>query len=171
VETTRVVRLCVDDVSSVLDVGTGTGIFAEAFASLSLRATRIDPNSELLTVARVAVPGGTFVDAMAEELPFDNAAFDLVFLGHVLHETENPAAALREARRVAILECTVCNQHVSWTWPGTLDSTGRAYRAHPHGYIQPLKGISLLFRVIPAEKRLDSSFSQTASLPGFQRRS
>jgi ubiquinone/menaquinone biosynthesis C-methylase UbiE len=89
------------DVSCVLDVGTGTGIFAEEFARRSLRVTGIDPNSELLDVARGLVPGGTFVEAIAEELPFDDAAFDLVFLGHVLHETENPATALRETRRVA----------------------------------------------------------------------
>jgi ubiquinone/menaquinone biosynthesis C-methylase UbiE len=102
-EIARVVQLCVEgvDMSSVLDVGTGTGIFAEAFASRSLRVTGIDPNSELLDVARGLVPGGTFVEAMAEKLSFDDASFDLVFLGHVLHETENPNAALREARRVA----------------------------------------------------------------------
>jgi len=88
-EIARVVQLCVEgvDMSSVLDVGTGTGIFAEAFASRSLRVTGIDPNSELLDVARGLVPGGTFVEAMAEKLSFDDASFDLVFLGHVLHET------------------------------------------------------------------------------------
>lgn len=102
-EIARVVQLCVEgeDVSSVLDVGTGTGIFAEAFASRSLRVTGIDPNSELLDVARGLVPGGTFVEVVAEKLSFDDASFDLVFLGHVLYETENPDAALREARRVA----------------------------------------------------------------------
>jgi ubiquinone/menaquinone biosynthesis C-methylase UbiE len=102
-EIARVVQLSVEGVavSSVLDVGTGTGIFAEAFANRSLRVTGIDPNSELLDVARTLVSGGTFVEAMAEKLSFDDASFDLVFLGHVLHETENPDAALREARRVA----------------------------------------------------------------------
>ena len=36
-----------------------------------------------------------------EELPFADGSFDLVFLGHVLHEADDPQAALREARRVA----------------------------------------------------------------------
>jgi ubiquinone/menaquinone biosynthesis C-methylase UbiE len=102
-EIANVVQLCVEGsgTSSVLDVGTGTGIFAEAFADRSLRVTGIDPNRELLDVARTHVPGCAFVEGTAEKLPFDDASFDLVFLGHVLHETDNPDAALREAKRVA----------------------------------------------------------------------
>jgi ubiquinone/menaquinone biosynthesis C-methylase UbiE len=102
-EIARVVQLCLEgkNASSVLDVGTGSGIFAEAFSSRSLRVTGIDPNPELLDVARSLVPGGTFVEATAEKLPFDDASFDLVFLGYVLHEIDDPDAALSEARRVA----------------------------------------------------------------------
>ena len=102
-EIARVVQLCLEGsrASSVLDVGTGSGVFAEAFSSGSLRVTGIDPNSELLDIARRLVPGGTFVEATAEKLPFDDASFDLVFLGHVLHEIDNPDAALSEAKRVA----------------------------------------------------------------------
>ena len=96
-------------VESVLDVGTGTGIFAEAFANNGLVVTGIDTNAELLLHAREYAPGARFEEAPAEQLPFDDGAFDLVFLGHVLHETDDPLAALREARRVgrqrvAILE-------------------------------------------------------------------
>jgi ubiquinone/menaquinone biosynthesis C-methylase UbiE len=102
-EVPRVVQLSVDaaDVTSVLDVGTGAGVFAEAFAERSLKVTGIDPNRELLEAARTAVPAITFIEATAEALPFPDGSFDLVFLGHVLHETDNPEAVLREARRVA----------------------------------------------------------------------
>ncbi|MGD0727272.1 MAG: class I SAM-dependent methyltransferase [Spirochaetia bacterium] len=102
-ETGAVTRLCAEgiDAESVLDVGTGTGIFAEAFAGQSFRVTGIDPNRELLAVARAQVPSAAFREGVAEKLPFDDASFDLVFLGHVLHETDNPDAALREAKRVA----------------------------------------------------------------------
>ena len=116
----NVVQLSVQGlrINSVLDVGTGTGIFADAFFRLSLRVTGIDPNSELLTAARENVPGGEFIEAIGEELPFKDGSFDLVFLGHVLHETDDPAKALGEARRVALKRVAILE------WP---------YRQEEHG--------------------------------------
>ncbi len=105
-------------VESVLDVGTGTGIFAEAFANNGLVVTGIDTNAELLLHAREYAPGARFEEAPAEQLPFDDGAFDLVFLGHVLHETDDPLAALREARRVARQRVAILE------WP---------YREQPYG--------------------------------------
>jgi ubiquinone/menaquinone biosynthesis C-methylase UbiE len=103
-ERERVMRLCTDGAHllSALDVGTGTGVFAETFADASLRVTGIDPNARFLDVARRLVPGVEFLEGVAEHLPFQDASFDLVFLGQVLHETDDPAAALGEARRVAL---------------------------------------------------------------------
>lgn len=102
-ETANVVRLSRDGLrlSSVLDIGTGTGVFAEVFAQESLRVTGIDPNPDLLAVARRFAPQVPFQVAVAESLPFEDRSFDLVFLGHVLHETDDPVRALQEARRVA----------------------------------------------------------------------
>ena len=115
-----VVRLSLDGavIRSVLDAGTGTGIFAAAFAAQGLRATGIDVNEELLEQARTAVPGVEFRSAALEQLPFEDRSFDLVFLGHVLHETDDPLRALREARRVAGLRVAVLE------WP---------YREEPQG--------------------------------------
>ena len=110
-ELARVVALSLEGltVTSVLDVGTGTGIFAEAFAALGMSVTGIDVNVELLAVAQQHVPSGQFREAPMEQLPFPDRSFDLVFLGHVLHEADNFLTALQEARcvarnRVAILE-------------------------------------------------------------------
>ncbi|MGA2762023.1 MAG: class I SAM-dependent methyltransferase [Spirochaetia bacterium] len=102
-ETARVVQLSRDglQLESVLDVGTGTGIFAEAFARESLQVTGIDPDPDLLGVARRLVPEASFLAGVAEKLPFADGSFDLVFFGHVLHEADDPVTALREARRVA----------------------------------------------------------------------
>jgi ubiquinone/menaquinone biosynthesis C-methylase UbiE len=102
-EVERVVTLSMEGVSveSVLDVGTGTGVFAEEFSKRDLEVTGMDTNAELLAVARSCVPSGHFQEAPAEEIPFEASSFDLIFLGHVLHETDNPLMALNEARRVA----------------------------------------------------------------------
>ena len=101
-EIPRVVSLCTEGIvaARVLDVGTGTGLFAEAFALSGLDVTGIDPNAELLAVAR-RHSAGVFLVGTAEKLPFKDRSFDLVMMGHVLHETDDRAAALREARRVA----------------------------------------------------------------------
>lgn len=102
-EVGRVAALSLEglDIASALDVGTGSGIFAEAFAGLGLEVTAVDVDPEMLLVAAEYVPGAEFRKARAEELPFADSSFDLVFLGHVLHETDRPVQALQEARRVA----------------------------------------------------------------------
>jgi ubiquinone/menaquinone biosynthesis C-methylase UbiE len=110
-EVPRVAALSMEGikVASVLDVGTGTGVFAEAFAAQALAVTGIDVNAELLEIACQIVPTAQFKLAPVEQIPFADHSFDLAFLGHVLHEAADPVAALKEARRaarhrVAILE-------------------------------------------------------------------
>ncbi len=111
-EVQRVVDLSLENlegVRNVLDVGTGSGLFAENFSAHGLAVTGIDANPEMLPAARQHVPAGTFREGVAEKLPFENGAFDLVFMGLLLHETDDARAALNEARRVvskrvAILE-------------------------------------------------------------------
>ena len=99
----RVISLCLEGLKpeSVLDVGTGTGLFAEAFQKQGLPVTGIDVNPEMLKLSRRKVHGATFAVAEAEHLPATDGSFDLVFLGLVLHETDDPSLALREAHRVA----------------------------------------------------------------------
>jgi ubiquinone/menaquinone biosynthesis C-methylase UbiE len=119
-EVPRVVSLCINGkgVRNALDVGTGTGIFAEAFAAIGIEATGIDVNTAFLALARGLAPACRFLEGSAERIPFPDSSFDLVFLGMVLHETDDALASLREARRVtrdraAILE-----------WPYRSESSG-----------------------------------------------
>ncbi len=102
-EVGRVIDLCLDkgQVENVLDVGTGTGLFAGAFAQRSLKVSGVDVNPEMLAVARQFVPEGDFHAGTVEKLPFPDDSFDLVFLGLVLHESDDPLKALKEVLRVA----------------------------------------------------------------------
>jgi ubiquinone/menaquinone biosynthesis C-methylase UbiE len=116
-QVSRVVAYCLSgiDPKSVLDIGTGTGLFAEAFLEAGLRVKGIDCNEDFVKLASEAVPGAEFRFALAEKLPFDNASFDLVFMGHVLHESKDILVSLKEAHRVlrkrlAILEWPYCEQ-------------------------------------------------------------
>ncbi len=119
-EVPRVATLSIEglNATTVLDVGTGTGVFAEAFAELGLAVTGLDVNGELLAAAREHVPTAEFKEGTAEQLPFPDRSFDLVFLGLVLHETDSALAALQEARRVARSRVAILE------WP---------YRDEPHG--------------------------------------
>ena len=110
-EVDRVVDLSLEgiQVDRVLDVGTGTGIFAEAFAGRGLTTYGVDHSSEMVVIAKSHAPAADFHQAEATDIPFDDNYFDLVFMGLVLHEIADPMAALKEARRlssrrVAVLE-------------------------------------------------------------------
>ena len=119
-ELPRVLDICTEGISigEILDVGTGTGLFAEAFAEAGARVTGIDANAEMLSIAKSFVPGATFLESVAERLPFADSSFDLVFLGLILHETDDPLAALAEARRVSRGRVAVLE------WPYRADTMG-----------------------------------------------
>jgi SAM-dependent methyltransferase len=116
----RVLDYCLEGLhaASVLDVGTGSGAFAEAFAGRGLQAAGVDVNPEMVEAARRFMPQARFEIAPAEALPFPADSFDLVFLGLVLHEAGDALQALREARRVARLRVAILE------WP---------YDASEHG--------------------------------------
>ena len=102
-EVERVVTLCLEgtQITCMLDVGTGTGLFAEVFAKRGLAVSGVDVNPEMLLAARVYVPAGDFRESTAETLPFADATFDLIFMGLLLHESDEQLQVLSEARRVA----------------------------------------------------------------------
>ncbi len=162
-EIERVVRLSREGISieSVLDVGTGTGVFAEAFGKENLRVTGIDPDPDLLTVARKFAPHVAFQVAVAEKLPFEDGSFDLVFLGHVLHETDEPVAALSEARRVARKRIIILE------WPYAQEDRGPplAHRLSPERVLElaTAAGFSSLERITLTHMELFRAFTPATS--------
>jgi ubiquinone/menaquinone biosynthesis C-methylase UbiE len=102
-EVARVMGLCLEGmrVRSMLDVGTGSGLFAEGFAQHGLLVTGVDANPDMLPVARSFVPTGSFVQATQEALPFAAGSFDLLFFGVVLHEADDPMSTMQGAHRVS----------------------------------------------------------------------
>lgn len=128
-EVPRVIQLCLEEINyrHVLDVGTGSGLFAEEFAERGLRVTGIDANFEMLPAARSFIPKGNFLQATAEDLPFPDKSFDLTFYGLVLHEADDPLAVLRAAYRVSRKRVSVLE------WPYTEQTFGppMAHRLNP----------------------------------------
>jgi ubiquinone/menaquinone biosynthesis C-methylase UbiE len=97
------VELCLEDgtIQSALDVGSGSGIFAEEFNTRSIHVEGVDVNPEMVAACAEILPFIEFKTSAAEDLPYEDNSFDLVFFGMVLHETDNPLKALQEAKRVA----------------------------------------------------------------------
>ena len=86
---------------SLLDVGCGTGHFADWFASLGLSVVGLDRSPSMLTFAPGRRPDLPLVLADATHLPFGEATFDVVALVTVLEFVDAPEESLREAARVA----------------------------------------------------------------------
>jgi ubiquinone/menaquinone biosynthesis C-methylase UbiE len=91
----------------VLDVGCGTGIVAREVASrlgATAAVTAVDLSANMLAVARAAAARDglkiEWREGNAEQLPFDDRAFDLVLCQFALMFVADKAAALWEMRRV-----------------------------------------------------------------------
>lgn len=102
-EPARVVALCLDGIeaANALDIGTGSGLFAEHFHKAGLAVAGADVNPQMVEAAARFVPGGDFRRAPAEALPWPDRAFDLTFMACLLHEVDDCVRTLKEARRTA----------------------------------------------------------------------
>jgi ubiquinone/menaquinone biosynthesis C-methylase UbiE len=86
----------------VLDVGCGPGALAtELVGRLGAAAvTAVDPSDSFVAAARTRLPGVDVRPASAEELPFDDDAFDAALAQLVVHFMRDPVAGIGEMRRV-----------------------------------------------------------------------
>lgn len=90
----------------VLDLGCGTGR-SLPLLDPAARVVGVDPCHESLLAARRRAPRALLVRARAEALPFRGGAFDTVVSGLVFCSVADPAAGLREVRRVLDREGTL----------------------------------------------------------------
>jgi len=93
----------------VLDVGCGPGaLTAELVERLGPEAVAaVDPSEPFVAAARERHPGVRVERAPAEQLPFEDHAFDAALAQLVVHFMEDPVAGLREMARVTREGCVV----------------------------------------------------------------
>jgi SAM-dependent methyltransferase len=84
----------------VLDVGCGEGRFCRMLGDNGVPSTGVDPTPALIAAARERDPGGVYVEAEAEDLPFGDESFDLVVSYLSLVDIPDAYSAIREMVRV-----------------------------------------------------------------------
>ena len=82
--------------TKVLDVGSGNGFFGYYFSKFC-DVTALDYSKHMLLMN----PLDKVIQADAENLPFDDNVFDVVFISELLHHVQNPEEILRECKRVS----------------------------------------------------------------------
>jgi SAM-dependent methyltransferase len=85
---------------TLLDVGTGAGAVAAAAQGRGCAVIAVDPEVDMLDLARVAAPGATFVLAALPELPLTDSSVDVVVANFVLNHVPDAATATAELRRL-----------------------------------------------------------------------
>jgi ubiquinone/menaquinone biosynthesis C-methylase UbiE len=117
----------------VLDVGTGTGVAADA-ATRAVGsegvAVGVDIAPSMLAVARHARPGLRLAGAEANQLPFRDATFDVVTANFVLQEFKRYDTAmfdllrvLKPGGRLATSTWTVEEDELQRTWRSLVEAT------------------------------------------------
>ena len=88
----------------VLEVGIGPGLNLPLYSQAVTKLYGIDPSAELLAVAKKRLPAIAFpVELMQRAvggIPLENASIDTAVITWTLCSIDDPAAALREVRRV-----------------------------------------------------------------------
>jgi demethylmenaquinone methyltransferase/2-methoxy-6-polyprenyl-1,4-benzoquinol methylase len=136
-----------NNVSSILDVATGTGDLAiEAFKQIPyVKIVGMDVSSKMMEIAAEKVAKLNFsdrfefVNSPAESIPYPENSFDAIMVAFGVRNFENLEQGIREMKRV-------------------LKSTGRIYIlefSKPHGFMKPFYFFYFRF-VLPVLGRLIS---------------
>jgi SAM-dependent methyltransferase len=135
---------------SVLEVGCGTGLFLEWFVGMGHQITGLEPSPYMLAAARRRLPGRVALDrGFAEELPYEDNAFDTVALITTLEFANDPRLALQEAVRVARRQVLLgtLNRYSVPTWQ---HCWRRLWRPSIYTYAQFFSVLQLRHMVIEA---------------------
>ena len=114
------------DGRSLLDVGSGDGTLAAAWADAGWRVSAAEPEPTMRAESRRRYPLLEVVDAGFPSLPFADGSFDVVVANFVLNHVADPRASAAEMRRVSTdaVAATTWSRSPSWFWLGVCERAG-----------------------------------------------
>ncbi|PWI45333.1 class I SAM-dependent methyltransferase [Streptomyces sp. ICBB 8177] len=125
----QVIARALGEARTVVNVGAGAGSYEAAAPEV----TPVEPSASM----RAQRPAhlAPAIDAVAEDLPFADGAFDAAMTTFSVHQWSDVTAGLREMRRVArgpvtVLTCDPARVRDFWLYayaPGVLDTEARRY--------------------------------------------
>jgi ubiquinone/menaquinone biosynthesis C-methylase UbiE len=123
----------------ILDLACGTGIYLqnqmEFFKDKNINWYGLDASRDMLEKAREKIVGASFVDGVAENMPFEPNKFDFIVNNYAFHHFTQKAEALDEITRVlkvgGIFEMHNIAIHQMKDW--------WVYKYFPSAYFEDLK--------------------------------
>ena len=176
----------------VLDVGAGTGklmgVLAETLGEESI--TAVDPSEPFVAALGERFPAADVRPGTAEELPFEDGSFDVVFAQLVVNFLTDPERGAAEMRRVTrdggVVAGAVWDYRgemtmltTFWEAAGAIDERGAAARdertrmrfGEPEEVVELWRGAGLRRRPGRGDRRLRLLRELRRSLGAFPRRS
>lgn len=98
-------------ISTIVDLGCGTGRFTRALADrFAAKGIGVDPSEKMLAIARAKGegPSVSFRHGIGEAIPLADGAADLVFQSMIFHHLTDAAKTARECHRVLAARGLVC---------------------------------------------------------------
>jgi len=141
----------------VLDMCCGSGQTTAVLAARSRQVTGLDVSPLSLGRASQRVPAATYVEALAEEMPFPAASFDVVHTSAALHEMD--ATALRQ----------IFQQVFRVLAPGGAFATIDLHRPQNPLFWPPLATFMWLFETRTAWQLLATDLVTELEAVGFER--
>ena len=175
IATVALARLPDQPIDNALDIGCGTGRHTNCLSRIATTIIGLDLAAGMLAQAQRHYPAIRFVQGDAEQLPWQSAAFDVVFssmalqwcrcpqtalneISRVLHPAgraelaimvEGSLAELRRASRAAGVSLHINDLFTASDWPNALRKTGLNYASHELvEYSDEFAGVFALLRSI-----------------------
>jgi len=162
----------------VLDVGCGIGSNTELLAERvgeSGRVTGIDKSGDMIAAARKRVTGNTvsFEAADAVELPFEDDAFDVVWVERTLVHIEEIDRAVQQCKRVLAPGGTAVVAELDYAGvliddPESPDFTATILAETVAPAAHPTIGRELLRRLAGADLRAEEVLDELHRIPDFE---
>ena len=135
---------------SILDLGSGCGTFVKVCKDHNLEVAGVEPDREVIEVAKLKGVGGDIVKGVGEYLPFREESFDVITSMSVLEHVQSPQKVLCESIRVL--------KRKGFFWLSVPDYSRSFYEGHYDLFWLPLMPKKIAKIYVRLRGRTDAKF-------------